>query len=173
MSKPFYPVFACSGHAKAKIRHSQRRKESSNKKKERIRNSEKLGWFYRYRLKTKRRGTRHKKVLVPEKREPWGHYETFYAPAFDDDGRIVIGEDSRPVYEKRIRFVTDYEEIIPEHIEIRKCGRYDIPIKPYLIQFHINKKWSRRQAAKRIRNSRELYQRGQYKRKYDLWDDVW
>jgi hypothetical protein len=152
-------TMADNSHKHEKMKRAQRRKEKANLNAQRIKIDGKYGQYQVIDTKDIITVTRE---YVPEQVVPIRHLVCDTYCYLDKDGNKQIKE----IY----RWVETGTKVVPAHYRNVKHHLGEEPIKPYVRKWHVNKKWARKEAARKLRrtNNSELYSKGLFKKVFDV-----
>ena len=155
-------------HKKAKARTSNRRQLTENIKKQRMKSTKQYSYGAGYGVIDTE--PIRERVLrdVPEHTVPIRHLERIQEKYWDEKKQKYRTIET-------FKWVTDGYKTIPAHT--RKVSRYlgEKAVKPHLKRWHINKKWYRNHAARKVRRTPidTNINNSNYKKFYDIKWAIW
>ena len=157
--------YTMSSHTKAKIRRNLRRKETRKKINDRISNYKNNVYPFciGYYVKDEKRVGIYHNVEVPEQTIPIKEY--FYETAYDKELDMSY---------KWLTYRISGYKTIPAHIEKRCIKNEYIPIPERPIRIKSNAKtYAKKEANKKVRRDNKAYNRGLYKKVFDVQNEIW
>jgi hypothetical protein len=151
---------------KTKLRGNLRRIETAKKKKQRLKNVKNNVYPYGkgYYIRNEKEVDTYTTVTIPEHEEDIYHFERRTETIWTDEGSYDI---TVPV-----KIVTG-KKIVPERTVRRRIHTEWIPIPERCIHYRLKIKDYRKFANRRIRNSKEVFRNGDYKKAYDIEWQYW